>query len=611
MVDKNSVDNRHVTETGHPLPITAGASADLAAATAAADRRGDGPAPRFATGGDALAESLIAQGVDTIFGIPGVQLDPACDALYYRKDCLRYICARNEQAVTYMADGYSRSTGRVGVGMVVPGPGLLNALAGLATAYSTNSRVLLICGQVPTRQIGKMDGVLHELPDQTAVFSTLCKWHAMPHSAAEIPGLVEEAFRQLRSGRPQPVVLEMPPDVLASPIDASARIAQFVMPSPMIPEAASVEAAARMIGDARRPLLYAGGGVRAAEASGELTELAHRLGAPVVVTEEGRGDIDCDDPLAFDQLAFRTLRSEADLIVAVGTRFTAPQGGVINTEGTPYICINADEHDLREPRRPQLAVLGDARLALRGILDALDAQGGADGTRKDAESRSAWGDAVDAAHEWTAAKERQLAPQRAYLDVIGRALGRDGVFVSEYTQVGYAAAVCMPRHTPFSYIGPGYEGTLGYGFATALGVQAADSDRRVVAVSGDGGFSWTMPELSTMKRYELPLVCIIFNDGFYGNVRRIQRNDYGGRYFSSDLTNPDYMTLAQAFGLDRARVYSPEELDGVLSAALAARTPMIVEVPVGEFPTPWNLVHEGLPDPAPLPEGTDRVHPGR
>ncbi|TPF77744.1 MULTISPECIES: thiamine pyrophosphate-dependent enzyme [unclassified Bifidobacterium] len=558
---------------------------------------------RFTTGGDALAEALIAQGVDTIFGIPGVQLDAACDALYYRKAQIRYICARNEQAVTYMADGYARSSGREGVGMVVPGPGVLNALAGLATAYSTNSRVLLICGQVDTPQIGKGDGVLHELPDQTGIIARLCKWHALAKHAEDIPGLVAEAFRQLRSGRPRPVVLEIPPDVLAASIPANLAIPGYVEPEPVAPADEVLRRAAERIAQSQRPLIYAGGGVRAAGASKEITELAHLLGAPVVVTENGRGDIDADDPLAFDQVAFRKLRETADLIIAVGSRFVGSFGGELNVNGVPYICINADAADLTGPRHPEIAVLGDAKVALAGLVGLLGGAGEPavayqpiDRSEELAEVR-AWSDRTLA----------QLDPQREYLDVIGRVLGKDGVFVSEYTQIGYAAAICMPRHSPETYIGPGYEGTLGFGFATSLGVQAAAPDRRVVSVSGDGGFSWTLQELSTMRRFGLAVAAVVFNDGYYGNVRRIQNGNYGGRVFSSDLTDPDYMKLADAFGIAHARVFDPQELGRALEKALASRTPTLIEVPVADFPSPWNLVHEGLPTPPALPEHADRV----
>ena len=177
------------------------------------------------------------------------------------------------------------------------------------------------------------------------------------------------------------------------------------------------------------------------------------------------------------------------------------------------------------------------------------------------------------------------------------------MFVSEFTQVGYAASVCFPVYHPRGYIGPGYQGTLGYGFATALGAKAADPSRAVISVTGDGGFSWTMQELSTLRRYRLGMVTVVFNDGYFGNVRRIQKNRYGGRYFASDLTNPDYQQLAGAFGIGFACARDPGSLAGVLRDAVAASEPVLVEVPVGEFPSPWHLIHEGIPRPAPIAPG--------
>jgi acetolactate synthase-1/2/3 large subunit len=175
--------------------------------------------------------------------------------------------------------------------------------------------------------------------------------------------------------------------------------------------------------------------------------------------------------------------------------------------------------------------------------------------------------------------------------------------------VGYAASACFPVYHPYGYIGPGYQGTLGYGFATGLGAKAADPGRAVISVTGDGGFSWTMPELSTARRYQLGLVTVLFNDGHFGNVRRIQKTRYGARYFASDLTNPDYRQLASAFGIAFARAADPGTLTGVLRDAVAANEPVLVEVPVGEFPSPWHLIHEGLPRPVPAgPGGQDDHH---
>ncbi|MFD5213944.1 thiamine pyrophosphate-dependent enzyme [Microbacterium sp. NPDC058345] len=539
------------------------------------------------TGGDLLADSLLNQGVSRIFGIPGVQLDAAADALYSRADKVDFICARNEQATTYMADGYARSTGRVGVAMVVPGPGVLNALSGMATGYSANSPMLLIAGQIDSHAIGRGLGALHEIPDQTGILQRLTKWTGSARNADEIPGLVREAFVQLRSGRPRPVALEVPPDVLAATSRAAA--AEAVAASPLVPDESQIRAAAARLVAAERPMIVVGGGVLAADASVALQALAEALEAPVLMTENGRGALDARHRLAFDSLALRAFRADADLVLAVGTRFVSTFGTRVDTNGAPVILVNAEHADLGTPREAVQAVHADARLA----LSALAAEVGSP-RRESRESEFA------RVRAWLTEQFEDIAPQREYLSAIRGALPDDGVFVSEFTQVGYAASACYPAYQPRTYIGPGYQGTLGYGFATALGVKAADPGRAVVSVNGDGGFSWTLQELSTAKRYGLGLVTIVFHDGFYGNVRRIQKNRYGGRYFSSDLTNPDYGKLADAYGIRSAQAYTPAELAGVLADAVPANEPVLIEVPVGEFPSPWHLIHEGVPRPAPL-----------
>jgi len=546
------------------------------------------------TGGDLLADSLINQGVSTIFGIPGVQLDAAADALQSRTDQVDFICARNEQATTYMADGYARSTGEVGVAMVVPGPGVLNALSGVATGYSANSPMLLIAGQIDSKAIGRGLGALHELPDQTGILERLTKWTGTARSADEIPGLVREAFVQLRSGRPRPVAIEVPPDVLAATSRAVA--AENVAAAPLVPDEQQIRAAAALLAAAERPMIVVGGGVLASNASVALQALAEALEAPVLMTENGRGALDARHRLAFDSLALRAFREDADLVLAVGTRFVSTFGTQVDTNGAPVILVNAEEADLGAPRAAVQKLHADARLA----LSALAAEVGR-ATRGSRESEFA------RVRAWLGEQFDDIAPQREYLSTIRAALPDDGVFVSEFTQVGYAASACYPAYQPRTYIGPGYQGTLGYGFATALGVKAADPSRAVVSVNGDGGFSWTLQELSTAKRYGLGLVTIVFHDGFYGNVRRIQKNRYGARYFASDLTNPDYGVLADAFGIRSAQAFTPQELAGVLADAIPANEPILINVPVGEFPSPWHLIHEGVPRPSPLAPGSHLI----
>jgi acetolactate synthase-1/2/3 large subunit len=551
------------------------------------------------TGGQLLVDALAAHGVSTIFGIPGVQLDAATDALYAAADRIGFVCARNEQATTYMADGYARSTGAPGVAMVVPGPGVLNALAGLATAYSANSRVLLLAGQIDSRLIGRGYGALHEIPDQEGILSRLTKWTGSARNAADVPALVARAFAELNGGRPRPVALELPPDVLASAASAGTGESGAAPPDLVRPPQADVEEAARLLLAAERPLIYAGGGVRAAGASAALTELAEALEAPVVVSENARGVIDARHRLAFDGLALRAFRAEADLVLAVGSRFLTTFGAQLDIGKAALVLLNADVADLGAPRSPTMTIHADASLGLGALAAAVG--------RARRPSRTGEFQRV---RTWLEETLRDIGPQREYLTAIRSALPEDGVFVSEFTQVGYAASACFPVYHQHGYIGPGYQGTLGYGFATGLGAKAADPGRAVISVTGDGGFSWTMPELSTARRYQLGLVTVLFNDGHFGNVRRIQKTRYGARYFASDLTNPDYGQLAGAFGIAFARAADPAALTGVLRDAVAANEPVLVEVPVGEFPSPWHLIHEGLPRPVPADPGGQDDHHG-
>lgn len=532
------------------------------------------------TGGEALAAQLVREGVRDVFGIPGVQLDYAMDGLARRADQIRYIVTRHEQAAAYMADGYARAGGRVGVCMVVPGPGVLNAAAGLATAYSCSSRVLLIAGQIPAAHIGEGLGLLHEIPDQSAVLASLTKWSAMAHTAAEVPALVREAFRQIHAGRPRPVALQIPPDVLRARADVD-----LLVPGPdrdegrVRPDAALLDRAAELLARARRPVVYAGGGVVAAGASEALARLADRLSAPVVVSTFGRGAMSDRHPLALTALGGQRVLPDADAVLAVGSRFVTGGG---NPVATPehLILVNADARDLGGVRHPDVAVHGDALLALEGLLGRLDAL----------PKRPPRTQEVAAARSWCASRLEAIAPQMAWIRALREAIPDDGILVDELTQVGYVARVAYPVYGPGTYLTPGYQGTLGYGFPTALGAKVANPERAVVSVTGDGGFGWSLQELATARQFGIGLVTVVFNDGAFGNVRRIQQAQFEGRVIGSELLSPDYRKLADAFGVGAARADSPERLVPVLRDALAAGEPVLVEAPVEAMPNPWPIL---------------------
>jgi acetolactate synthase-1/2/3 large subunit len=479
-----------------------------------------------------------------------------------------------------MADGYARTSGRPGVSMVVPGPGMLNSTAGLATALACSSPVLALVGQIRSDLIGRGFGALHEIPDQSAVLRSLTKWSALARHPDEIPELVHEAFRQLRSGIPGPVALEVPPDVLRAATSADAG-----GPSPEHHPAPGTRELAELrerIARATSVLIIAGGGARAAGAGRALLELAEDLGCPLVMTRNARGVVDTRHPSVLDPIAIRELRGSVDLVIAVGTRLGSTDGGQIDLGGADLVIVDLDPRMFAAPRTPVLAIRADARRFAEDARAALAGVG-----RPDARD---WSSEIPRLRAWSAEQLSVLEGQNAMLAAIRSALPDDGVFVSEYTQVGYVASVSFPVHASGGFISPGYQGSLGYGFATALGAQVGAGDRSVVSVTGDGGFAWTLSELATAKREQIPLVTVVFNDGYYSNVRRMQKEDFGGRYLGNELTNPDFGVLAGAYGIDSIRAEGPAALEGALEQALAARRPTLIDAPVGEFPSPWGLI---------------------
>ena len=533
------------------------------------------------TGGQALAAQLAREGVRTVFGVPGIQLDHAMDGLAQRREEIRFVGARHEQGAGYFADGFARATGDASVFMVVPGPGLLNAGAALSTAYACSSRTVLISGQIPSRTIGQGYGMLHEIPGQSELVASLTKWSAMARTPQEIPALVRRAFHEVRSGRPRPVGLEIPPDVLAARAEIT-----LVDPGPAAfaaPESDEVERVARVLAAARNPVILAGGGVVAGGAGAALARLAETLDAPVVTTRNGRGAISDRHPLALTALGGRQVLPKADVVLAVGTRFMTLTGKPLMTDdsGATVILVNADPADLGGPRKPDIAVPADARLTLEALADALPARTGP----------SQRADLVARVRAHCEEQLAAIAPQRAWLNAIREALPDDGVLVEELTQVGYAARLAYPVYEPRTWITPGYQGTLGYGFPTALGVKVGRPEVPVVSITGDGGFGWSLQELSTARKYGIGLITIVFTDGYFGNVRRIQQDDFG-RTIATRLVNPDFLALAASFGIRGVRVTAPEQLSGVIREAGAETEPLLIEVPVGEFPSPWELLAE-------------------
>ena len=529
------------------------------------------------TGGQALVRSLKQYGVDTIFGIPGVQMDHFFNALYDERNTVRVIHTRHEQGAAYMAYGYAAATGRVGTCAVVPGPGLLNTTAALSTAYANNAPVLCISGQVPSFAIGRGFGMLHEIPDQLALIRGLTKWAARIEHPTQAPDIVREAFRQLSTGRIRPVEIEMALDIMAleAELDLPDPETGF---TPLAPDPDLVEKAAELLGRAERPMIFAGGG--AVDSGAELLAVAEMLQAPVVASRNALGVVSDRHYLAQCVPAGHRLWAEADVVLGVGTRLNPPLPSWGTDDGLRIVRIDIDPAEIARHGRPAVGIVSDARTGLAALAERL----GRHNRRR--ESREDELGALKAAVR--AGLEERLGPQMAYLAAIRAELPEDGIFVEDLTQVGYVSRFGFPVYRPRTFIGTGYQGTLGFGFATALGAKVARPDVPVLAICGDGGFMYTMPELATAVQQGIALVTVVFNDGAFGNVRRMQVEDHGGKVIATDLHNPDFVRLAESFGAQGLRATSPDELQGALRAGFAAAGPTLIEVPMGEVPSPWD-----------------------
>ena len=531
------------------------------------------------TGGQALVAMLHRHGIDTLFGLPGYQNDALYNALYDVQgtpQAIRVVHTRHEQGAAYMAYGYAKSTGRVGAFAVVPGPGMLNTTAALSTAWAANAPVLCITGQIPSNTIGKGTGQLHEIPDSQAVLRSLTKWSMRVDKAADLPALVDEAFRQLNTGRPRPVALEVPLDILANP-------AEVTLTTPpagyarQAPDPAAIREAAQMLASAKNPLIVVGGG---ADAVGDaLRELAEHLQAPVVHTSSGHGVLSDKHYLSLPGPGGHALWPQTDVVLAIGTRFQQPtRWGVDNN--LKIIRVEIDPEELPRSAAATLNIGADAGLTVAALNSALA------GTP----ARASRQEQMGALREELDEKFSQIQPQHSFIGAIRGALPDDGIFVEDLTQVGYASRYMLPVYHARGQINSNYQGTLGYGFGAALGVKVANPDKAVLCVNGDGGFMYNVQELATAVQHGIGLVTVVFSDGAFGNVQRMQKRDHGGRVIATELRNPDFVALAQAYGAAGVRVRTPGELAAAIAVAFKRAGPTLIDVPVGEMDPPWEYI---------------------
>lgn len=541
------------------------------------------------TGGEVVVDALAALGVEHVFGIVSVHNLPIYDALA-RDDRIAIVPVRHEQGAAHAADGYARATGRLGVALTSTGPGAANSLGGLFEAGYASSPVLMITGQVETAYLGKGRGYIHEAERQSDMLRSVCRRVETVRTRAEIADVVRFVGADVVTGRPQPGAVEIPIDLQHAPGERPAL--EPFEPRPLAPDPAAVQGAWDVLRDARRPVLWAGGGVATSGASGALVRLAERLGAPVLTSIEGRGAIPEDHALALgpngDTPAMFSLLDDADLVMAVGTRFqmVSSMQQALRFRAS-LVHLDADPGVIGRNHPAAHAVVGDARLALEALLE-LAGEGGATAEPEFVErARAARGEVEEHSR-------RAMGPDHERIVKAMRALlPRDANLVKDATIAAYVwANRVLPVYEPRTSIRP-TSMAIGPGLPLAVGA-AVGSGRRTVLVQGDGGFMLSLGELATAVEQNAPIVVVVFNDGGYGILRWMQDQMLGGNRAGVDLVTPDFARLAESVGMPGVRVEGVEEFEEAFEQAVAADGPRLLDVDLGSL-HPMEIVPQRPP----------------
>lgn len=547
------------------------------------------------SGGKALVESLYVHGVETVFGVLGSTLLPAYDALCDRSD-IRLIAPRGEDGAVHMADAYTRVSGKPGVAMVTVGAGAVASLSAMGEAYAESWPVLNIVTQVPTPYLDQARGVYHECPGQLEMFKQVTGWAHRVTSTAEIPGAVREAFRRMNSGRRRPVALEIPADLLRNEADV-----EIPGPAPLdkvIVDDAAVARAADMLVAAQRPLIWAGGGVVHAGAGKELQALAELLQAPILSTSGSRGIVSEEHPLMLGNLLTMAYTVEskvmdtADAMIALGTRFSERttrsrrKDAEIDVTGRSakgwtmripkkLIHVDIDPGEFGKNYKAELTVHGDAKDVLTKLIAVLRAK-----PRPPRPPR--WQEIVAIKGEARKELRGRVPAEMDMIDAIREALPRDTI-VAAQSIVGHWARYVLEMYQPASFLFANTFGSMGFAFHAAIGAKIAFPGRPVVAFCGDGGFMFGAGELATIAHYRLNIPVVVFNNGGYKILNNTQRRRFG-RTIGTELTNPDFVKLGEAYGFRACRASGAAELKKALQQALAADAPTLIEVPIEFVP---------------------------
>ncbi len=554
------------------------------------------------TGAQILIKSLLYEQVDTVFGYPGGAVLNIYDELYRAQGRIVHYRSQHEQGAVHMADGYARSTGKVGVVVVTSGPGATNAVTGIATAHMDSAPLVVITGQVPRALMGT--DAFQEV-DTIGITRPCCKKNFLVQEAGQLAATIQEAFQVARTGRPGPVVVDIPKDVAA---EKSTWYRHELPPS--LPPSDRAELSLEMVAmavkslmGAKRPVLYIGGGVVSSEASPELRELAEKLSIPVTSTLMGLGAFPSSHPLYLGMLGMHGTYcanmaiSGADLILAVGVRFDDRVTGKVDEFGrqAKIIHVDIDPRSINKIVPVQIPIAGDAKQVIRSILYELTSQNG--NLRSVHGSRRKW---LNQIAYW-----RRFAPlasgysseviQPQYLmQELYRRSPKDVIFTTDVGQHQMWAAQYCSLEAPRRWITSGGLGTMGFGLPAAIGAQAGNPQKQVVAIVGDGGFLMTCQELATAVRYHIPVKVVIMNNRFLGMVRQWQELFYENRQSQVEGGGPaDFVKLAEAFGAKGLRTSNPAELPNLLQAGLAMPGVVVMDVHVAQLENVYPMVPSG------------------
>ncbi|HZI61223.1 MAG TPA: biosynthetic-type acetolactate synthase large subunit [Pyrinomonadaceae bacterium] len=561
------------------------------------------PLAEGATGAEILIDTLTYEGVDTIFGYPGGAVLHIYDELWRARDRITHYLVRHEQGAVHMAEGYARASGRVGVALVTSGPGATNAVTGIANAYMDSTPLVVITGQVPKHLIGT--DAFQEV-DTVGITRPCVKHNYLVREASDIAGIVREAFYLARSGRPGPVVIDIPKDVSAAKTSYS-RLDHVGFPfsgDVSLVDRASLERALEGLLNAKRPVLYVGGGIANSGAHESLQMFAETLRLPVAPTLMGLGGFPSAHPLSLGMLgmhgtyAANMAVAQSDLLFAVGVRFDDRVTGKLATFAPQarVIHIDIDPANIGKNVAPCLSIAADARQALLSLL-AISREQDQQELQKALDAREVWWEQIRAWQQLQPLRFTgslcQIKPQKVITE-LHRLTNGDAIITTDVGQHQMWVAQFYPFKRPRQLITSGGLGTMGFGLPAAIGAQVAFPHQPIVAVVGDGGFQMTNQELATAVQYELPVKILIMNNGYLGMVRQWQEMFYDRTYSEVDISvAPDFVKLAEAFGALGLRAERPDELHDVLAAALAHKGVVVIDVVVSKEENVFPIVPAG------------------